>query len=214
MQFVSDGSVSIKIAYDRNDNFLGYSEVWINGKSTNCLIKEYCLRACIKIDAFYILFTSEELPLSDHLPWSETTTSDDPLKWVDIHKATIYLFNNKSEMLDQTSIKPVFTEEIYELNPDNDDDYEYYGSYLVSFKLIPPNTVSFIFGGKIWILKLLKEPVPFSRELAQKGRGLLYRPYYPHDIVKRFFAFLTKRRLTSLPKNLKETYFDINVWIK
>lgn len=37
-------------------------------------------------------------------------------------------------MLDQTSIRPVFVEEIYALNPDNDEDY---GSHLIQFKLLP-----------------------------------------------------------------------------
>lgn len=92
MRFISDGSGSIKYIQDEYANpFRGYKEVWINGKNTICLIKEYCLRACVNIDSFYILFASEDYPRSNYSPWSETSSSDDPLAWADLHEDTIYL---------------------------------------------------------------------------------------------------------------------------
>lgn len=211
MKFISDGSVSIKYIPNKyNSHHMGYKEIWINGKNTNCLIEEYCLNACVKINSFYILFTSEDIMQSK--PWSETSSWRDIVTYYGYFKATIYLFNDKGEMLDQTSIKSLDLSE-YTSSNSYDDDEGPLGSHLIDFKLLPPDTISFLFGGTIWILKLLKEPVPCSHELIKKGRGLLYRPYYPHGILKRFFSFLTRRRLTSLPKHLFQTYLDLNVWI-
>lgn len=171
MQFISDGSVSIK--YTPNKYCMGYKEVWINSKNTNCLIKEYCLNACVKIDSFYVLFTSEDIMQSE--PWSETSSWRDIVTYYGYFEATIYLFNDKGEMLDQTSIKSL---DFSEYTTSNTDDEGPLGSHLIDFKLLPPDTITFMFGGAIWILKLLKEPIPYSRELAQKGRG-----YYTDPII-------------------------------
>lgn len=208
MQFISEDIVSLKPIPTRFIFFTSYDEVWINGKNTRHLIKEHCLNACVKVDSLYILFTTDVFPCSDFTSWSETSSWDDHLTWSDAFKLSIYLFNEAGDMLDQSCIDVQYHYEY----PLYEEDERYFGGYLSKFKLIPPNIITFLFGGKIWTLKLLKKPVPFTEELYRRGLGLLDKPRR-HGIIKRLFCFLTKHPLGSQPKNLHKTYFDLSVKI-
>ncbi|CAI3951709.1 hypothetical protein [Commensalibacter communis] len=140
MRIIEDDTVILKRVRFRFER----SRICINGHRTWFTVDGIKLEKAIQIDSRYLLFVS---------------SNEGDINWA--KSCDIYLINQSGRILEEKIIRIESEDDEYY------NDYNYWENYdcwdLGKFNLIPPNMITFYFGGMIYNIEVLDKPVyPWS----------------------------------------------------
>ena len=140
MEIVSDETLSTKVIDNGDDYALPKSAIYLNNNASESIIEGAVLESCVRINDFYLLFITDDIPNEDTLH--------------------IYLLNNNAVVIDSVSIGSMYATGSFELLDTIEPNtvvFSFIGS--TKWKI-------HVFGNKVSHVPFLSDPKGVSRKLC------------------------------------------------
>ena len=140
MEKISDQEFSTKIINQADDHTLQKSQIFIHGKATGSVIVGAILEACVRINEYYLVFMTDDIPSEDMLH--------------------IYLFNQELNLLDSVTIGSAYATGSFR-------SFELFEPSTVKFNFIGATQwIVDVFQKKQFHIPFLSDPKGVSRKIC------------------------------------------------